>query len=409
MSVYKIVLLLVTLLVAVTPVTGCGDSSEFGEQVDEITGPYKFGLASWELEAIGGEVLDFLRFGDHTDNATREVITYFTNSARIRNLEATQNAVRAGTFSGVLAQLQNEIDELRSQNAARRAAVEKALEIQVRETLSAQGIFNPLDRYINIKIGLPPVKVHLGQPPHLLIVSPRDNIVNIREVDLRPDMTLEEMETIEAMVEALGYSAIVEGLGGLSTYPSYVLDEADLRFTVETIVHEWMHQYLSFTPLGFRYMLDQLGIHTDYDIATINETVAGMVGNEIAAIIYRLYVPGEPEPAPAPPADAPVFDFVKTMRETRLAVDDLLARGEVGEAEAFMEQQRLYLAQNGYYIRKLNQAYFAFHGAYADSPTSVSPIGEELRALRYQSGSLEEFLDSVTGIRSRQELAEKVD
>ncbi len=412
MSKYRTVLLLVILLVAVTPAAGCGNAGGLDGQVEAIVEPYRFEMVAWEFEAISAEALDFLQGQDRTDDATLEVITYFTNSAKIRNLEATQNAVRAGSYTGDLARLQSEIDTLRSQNALRRAAVEKALEIQVRETLSSQGIFNPLDRYIDIKVGLPPVKIHLGQPPHVLIVSPRDSIENIKEVDLLPDMTLEEMEAIETGVESLGYSAIVEGLGGLSTYPSYVLDEADLRFTVETIVHEWMHQYLSFTPLGFRYMLDQLGIHSDYDISTINETVAGMVGSEIAAIIYRIYVPGEPvaaAPSSAPPAGEPIFDFVKTMRETRLAVDDLLARGEVGDAEAFMEQQRLYLAQNGYYIRKLNQAYFAFHGAYADSPTSVSPIGEELRALRDQSGSLEEFLDSVTGIRSREELAEKVD
>ena len=409
MSGYKIGLALVILMVAVAPVSGCGAAGEFDDRVEEITGPYQFELAAWEFQAISGEVWDFLRGGDLTDNATAEVITYFTNSARIRNLEATMNAVRAGTYTGDLVQLQNEIDTLRSQNALRRAATEKALETQVRETLSQHGIFNPLDRYATVKLGFPPVKIHLGEPPNILVISPRDSIVNIKEVDLRPEMTLEEMEEIEAGIESLGYSAVVEGLGGLSTYPSYVLDEADLRFTVETVVHEWMHQYLSFTPLGFRYMLDQLGIHTDYDIATINETVAGMVGSEIAAIVYRIYVPGQTATAAPPPESSPVFDFNKTMREIRLAVDDFLARGEVEEAEAFMEQRRQYLVENGYYIRKLNQAYFAFHGTYADSPTSVSPIGEELRELREESGSLEAFLDTVTGIRSRDELSAKVD
>jgi hypothetical protein len=409
MSRYKLGLALVFLLVTVTSVYGCGEAGELNDRVEEITKPYIFGLASWEFEAIGGEVWDFLRGGDITDNATGEVITYFTNSAEIRNLEAAMNAVRMGTFAGDLAQLQSELAALRSQNAARRAAVEKVLEIQVRETLSEQGVFNPLDRYVTVNLGFPPVKIHLGEPPHILVISPRDSIENIKEVDLLPDLSLAEMEEIESGVESLGYSAIVEGLGGLSTYPSFVLDEANLRFTIETIVHEWMHQYLMLTPLGFRYTLDQLGIHSDYDIATINETVAGMIAAEIGAIVYRVYVPQEPE-AGGPPSDSgPVFDFNKTMREIRLAVDDLLSRGQVAEAQTFMEQQRQYLAQNGYYIRKLNQAYFAFHGTYADSPTSVSPIGAELRALREQSGSLEAFLDTVTGIQSRDELAEKVD
>ena len=73
-----------------------------------------------------------------------------------------------------------------------------------------------------------------------------------------------------------------------------------------------------------------------------------------------------------------------------------------------MEQKRLYLAENGYYIRKLNQAYFAFHGAYADSPTSINPIGVEMRQLRERSDSLKDFLETVAEMTTRQELAESI-
>jgi predicted nucleic acid-binding Zn-ribbon protein len=96
------------------------------------------------------------------------------------------------------------------------------------------------------------------------------------------------------------------------------------------------------------------------------------------------------------------------MREIRLAVDDYLAQGQIEQAEEYMEQKRQYLAENGYHIRKLNQAYFAFYGTYADSPTSISPIGAELRKLREQSDSLKEFLDSVVGMTSRQDLDKSV-
>ncbi|GAI83609.1 unnamed protein product, partial [marine sediment metagenome] len=60
----------------------------------------------------------------------------------------------------------------------------------------------------------------------------------------------------------------------------------------------------------------------------------------------------------------------------------------------------------GYYIRKLNQAYFAFHGAYADQPTSIDPIGVELRELRNKSASLKDFLETVSDMTSRQELSD---
>ena len=96
------------------------------------------------------------------------------------------------------------------------------------------------------------------------------------------------------------------------------------------------------------------------------------------------------------------------MRERRIAVDEFLARGEIERAEQYMEQKRQYLASQGYYIRKLNQAYFAWHGTYADEPTSVSPIGVELRQLRGKCGSVKEFLDTAAEMISRQDLKDSI-
>jgi len=63
------------------------------------------------------------------------------------------------------------------------------------------------------------------------------------------------------------------------------------------------------------------------------------------------------------------------MRNIRRNVDAYLEQGQIDQAEKYMIEQQQFLSANGYYIRKLNQAYFAFHGNYADSPTSVNPIG----------------------------------
>jgi hypothetical protein len=73
-----------------------------------------------------------------------------------------------------------------------------------------------------------------------------------------------------------------------------------------------------------------------------------------------------------------------------------------------LHHTRLYLVENGYNIRKLNQAYFAFHGAYADKPTSISPIGVELKQLRSQSDSLKDFIETVAAMTNRQELVESI-
>ena len=69
-----------------------------------------------------------------------------------------------------------------------------------------------------------------------------------------------------------------------------------------------------------------------------------------------------------------------------------------------MEEKRQYLASQGYYIRKLNQAYFAFYGAYSDKPAFISPIGLELKELRNRSASLKDFLNTVATMKSRQDL-----
>ncbi len=388
--------------------TSCAPSQNFDRQLRAITKPYRFSIVKWELNALGEEVSK--AFGDRqrkTDVGLSKVTEYFATVEQIKRLESEIEAVEAGNRQGDLASLEAELSRLQQQNTAVVAAVEKLLETQIRGALSQQGIFNPIDKYIGLKFGFPPVNFKLGRLPHLLVVSPRDRIESMREVALLPDMGLEAMESIENKVDKLGVSSLVVDLGGFATYPSLITDKGDLRFILDTAVEEWLHQYLAFKPLGFRYVLDLTGIRRNYEIATMNETLAGMVSKEIGAIIYEHYNQKETDNAKPPETDSG-FDFSQEMREIRRAVDNYLARGEIEQAEKFMELKRQYLATKGYHIRKLNQAYFAFHGAYADRPTSISPIGVELRKLRDQSASLKDFLETVAAMTSRQDLAESV-
>jgi hypothetical protein len=69
-----------------------------------------------------------------------------------------------------------------------------------------------------------------------------------------------------------------------------------------------------------------------------------------------------------------------------------------------MEVERKKLVAEGYGLRRLNQAYFAFHGSYATSPASVDPIGPWLHQLRAQSGSLKAFVDRAAGMTSLDDL-----
>jgi hypothetical protein len=101
---------------------------------------------------------------------------------------------------------------------------------------------------------------------------------------------------------------------------------------------------------------------------------------------------------------APGIDFTKEMRDLRRQVESLLADGKIDEAERAMEEKRQFLAMNGYYIRRLNQAYFAFHGSYADTAGSIDPIGPKLDDLRRKSASLREFVSVVRRFRSEGDL-----
>jgi hypothetical protein len=389
--------------------TSCAPGQDFDKHLRAITRPYWFSIVKWELNALGEELSK--AFGDgqrKTDDGIREVTGYFSGVEQIRRLEAEIEAIKAGNRQGDLASLEAELSQLQQQNKAVVDTVEKLLETRIREALSQQGIFNPINKYTGFKFGFPPVNFKLGRLPHLLVVSPRDRIESMREVVLLPDMSLEDMESIEDRIDKLGVSSLVVELGGLSTYPSFVTDMGDLPFILNAAIEEWLHQYLAFKPLGFRYVLDLTGIRRNYEIATMNETLAGIVSKEIGAIIYESYYAQNGTGNTEPEAAKSGFDFNQEMREIRRAVDNYLAKGEIEQAEEFMEQKRQYLTTKGYHIRKLNQAYFAFYGAYGDMPHSISPIGVEMKKLRSQSASLKDFLETVAAMTSRQDLADAV-
>jgi hypothetical protein len=156
----------------------------------------------------------------------------------------------------------------------------------------------------------------------------------------------------------------------------------------------------------------------------MNETTADISGGEIGGEVMRRYYPQLinsnsltvlnlisfnlfiPAPASSPP-----FDFNHEMHTTRVTVDALLAAGKINEAESYMEQRRQLFVHNGFYIRKLNQAYFAFYGAYADVPGGAAgedPVGPAVRALRARSKSLADFINRIAWMTSFDELKKAV-
>lgn len=386
---------------------GCTVTKDFNKRLSQIVRPYRFHIAQWEASAIVEGVRGaFCNRGKATGDEMEKVKDYFATVERIKSLTSEIEAIKTGNKSGELTALEAELSELQQKRSSLVDAAEAVITRQIREILFQQGIYHPVDKYVKLKINFPPMDFKLEKPPHLLVISPRDRIESMREIALRQEMKVEEMAQVEAEVDKLGVSSIVVGLGGFGgTYPAFVTNEASLQFTVDAAAEEWLHQYLFFKPLGFRYALDVLGVKRDYEIAILNETVASMVSKEIGSMVAQIYYPDLASPD-SEQSKKSGFDFDREMREIRKAVDEYLKKGEIEPAETFMEEKRQYLASKGYQLRKLNQAYFAFYGTYADRPASISPIGDELKQLREQSASLKDFLDAVSTMTSRKDLLE---
>ena len=268
---------------------------------------------------------------------------------------------------------------------------------------------------------IPQVLYHTTPTPRALIVSPRNQIAQIANISILPTLTLEqEIKLEDDVAESLDVSTLVVGIGGVGVYPTMVMETTDLRWMLDTIAHEWTHNYLNLRPLGLNYSATP-------ELRTMNETTASIAGNEIGTYVLQKYYP-ELTASRFPSSrdltsfklslrpsrgldDPPPFDFRAEMHETRVTADELLAAGKIEEAETYMEQRRQFLWQNGYLLRKLNQAYFAFHGAYADVPGGAAgedPVGPAVRALREQSASLADFINTIAWMTSFDQLRQSI-
>jgi len=205
--------------------------------------------------------------------------------------------------------------------------------------------------------------------------------------------------------EELGVSALVVDIGGVGVYPTMVMRSSNLAWVVQTIAHEWTHNYLSLHPLGLNYGLSG-------ELRTMNETAAAIVGEEVGRLVLERYYPELAASSTKVLAmtgltqEAP-FDFNAEMHQTRVTVDFLLSQGRIKAAESYMEARRQTFWENGYLIRKLNQAYFAFYGAYADTPQGAAgedPVGPAVRALREKNDSLSAFIKKIAWMNSYSDL-----
>ncbi|MBK6794461.1 MAG: hypothetical protein IPG80_18405 [Anaerolineales bacterium] len=266
---------------------------------------------------------------------------------------------------------------------------------------------------------IPNVWYHSTPLPMAMIVSPRDHIEQTANISVDTDLTVDDQVKLEDdITQGLNVSTLIVQIGGIGVYPTMVMRTTNMPWVLNTIAHEWIHNYLTLRPLGLLYSETP-------ELRTMNETAASIAGDEIGALVIEKFYP-ELKPAAFPnlnlislsfdrpdPATLtrPPFDFRAQMHETRIHADELLAQGKIDEAEAYMEARRQVFLKNGYLLRKINQAYFAFHGAYADSPGGAAgedPVGPAVRTLRAQSDSLADFIKTMAWMWSFEQLQEAI-
>jgi hypothetical protein len=410
-------LLLLLLLLALTG-GSLHPADYFGYLTDPLTGPYRFDWSAYEArtlwEKLTSQTLGIDEPRGLDDNQrVHTVREYFALVQEIGRLEGEIAIKRAKEGEAAdTASLQAQLEEVRAERLRSENLVENIIRQQVEQVLLSQGITLHLPLFQGRV--MPPVEFEFQSSPDFLVISRRDRIERIASLSLQPDLSLETMEQIEDYTDQFDVSSLVVPTGGVGAYPTVIVENTSLDFAIRVVIHEWTHNYLFFCPLGQHYADSQ-------ELMSMNETVASMVEDELSLELASRYYPdiyesrmaalaAEPS-GPSGQAHEDEFSFNAQMRKTWLRVQELLAAGKVQEAETYMGQRRQKLVEMGYYIRKLNQAYFAFYGSYAAGKgwvAETNPIGEQMHTLRERSPSLADFLSVVARMSTYQDLQDRL-
>jgi len=361
---------------------------------------YAFNLFTWEFRHFPEKWLyqvgDFIHGNGKGEDDDHLLQRYFNLTRRAARLQEQDPQ-------------SPELHAMENERAFLENTVEDIIEGRITSVIEDQRLTAEPPLFSDLGVAFPPVDFEFDEPPRVLVTSPREKI-ELRSDDLlTPGLTLDTVEQIEREAEQDGHTAaLVVQSGGVATYPSVIDNLDDYGHVIEIVSHEWTHQYLAFYPLGAKYFAGA-------ELRTLNETVASISGTQLAALYFDRYgdldlsasdlPPASPSPMFAPSASTPApFDFTAEMRGLRMQVEALLSQGRIDEAEAPMRQKRDEFAQRGYFIRRLNQAYFAFYGFYATGPGSIDPIGPKMEQLLEEAGSAGAFLRLARKITSVSDL-----
>ncbi|MBN1454537.1 MAG: hypothetical protein JW963_26200 [Anaerolineales bacterium] len=410
----RLIDLIIYLLLCVLLLTGSNTiSNEPVERARAYTRPVEFDYFNWSVDAavlkLQSSAIGLPNYLGH-ESRKQAVMQYLYLTERVLQGEDQLTRLYADPAitdkEAASAHLRAEMETLYQRQKQLAPLAESILQEQVGTILAEQNL-------TSVGQPIPPVLYRSSAVPMGLIVSPRDHIEQLTNISVQPNLSVDQQASIENQVDAsLDVSTLVVPIGGVGVYPTMIMRTTSLPWLLDTIAHEWTHNFLTLRPLGFLY-------DATPELRTMNETTASIVGGEIGQILMQRYYPeltaaspaplqlASVKPAPSTEEEPPPFDFRAEMHETRVTTDKLLEEGKIEEAEAYMEARREIFWQNGYAIRKLNQAYFAFYGAYADvpgGPAGEDPVGPAVRALREQSESLADFVKRIAWMTSFEEL-----
>lgn len=399
---------LVLFLAFLVLLSGLGDYRP--TSLDLIVAPHKYSLVRWELanflDKWVNQIGNTLPWNSESsrDQGVALAEEFFFLGLRVRELERKLAAdgkadSQSATSNLQVAKLRSELEAAQERRSSIRAVAEETVESEISSVLAKEGL-SSRGGFI-----FPPVDTVFTGSPTVLILSPRDQILRQETILLEPGLADATREGIEdGVLVQDNLAALVENTGGVASYPSVVAQSVGLHDALVITAHEWLHHWFFFRPLGQHFW-------DSAQMTTLNETAATLGGEAIGDLAFTAMTgrSGIRSHEPTSSLDSQGFDFRAEMQKTRLRTEELLAEGRIRDAEAYMEERRQFLAANGRPIRKINQAYFAFHGSYAVSPASISPIEGELRELRDRSASLEEFIRTVAQFGSYEEFLEYLD
>jgi hypothetical protein len=409
---WKTLLILICILLLTQSVSA---PKTLTQKVRQYTGRLEFNYFDWTVDSLFSKMSESsLGISDAVETSIQHdlVLHYFdlvkqeeTLAGQISQIYTDPSIKDPQSAAATLLTQQENIQSMLDELAP---MAEEILQQQVSQVLADNGL----------SVGgqlLPALLYHTTPLPKALIVSPRDVVRQDVNISLLANLTLDQINQLENKIAGnLDVSVLVVDIGGVGIYPTMVEQTSDSTWVMTTIAHEWTHNYLTLRPLGLNY-------DTNNQLRTMNETTAEIVGSEIGAQVVNRFYPELKSSFQQPGsiyeglADAnnniDTFDFNGEMHETRVVVDQLLQEGKITEAENYMELRRQVFVAHGYLIRKLNQAYFAFYGAYAQNPVGAAgadPVGPAVRALRAQSSSLADFLNRISWMSSFDQLEKAV-